>query len=185
MPSGRSRPDRPANRWFQHHDEALPVDPDLAPDDPAEPSATPRSGAHLRRSRRLDVLAAIFAGGMLGALSRYEVGLAWPTAIGHFPWATFAINTSGALLLGVVLTVLLEHPGRWRYARPVVCVGFLGAWTTMSTFALEADLLVKHGRPATALLYGTATVVVGLVSTGLGIATARHLHARRTAWLSR
>jgi CrcB protein len=173
----RRRHQAETNRW--------PVDPDLAAEDPSEPARGRVSGSHVRRSRELDVLGAIFLGGIFGALARYEVELAWPTSTGHFPWATFTINTSGAVFLGLVLTVLLDHPGRLRYLRPFLCVGFTGAWTTMSTFALEVDLLVKHGRPAMAVLYVVATVVLGLGATWVGIALARGLRTKGAAWLSR
>ena len=88
------------------------------------------------------------------------------------------INTSGALFLALVLTMLLGRPGMWPYTRPLVCVGFTGSWTTMSTFALETDLLAKHGRIGTAALYVTATVVAGLLSAGIGIAVGRRLQPR-------
>ena len=101
----------------------------------------------------MDVLAAVGAGGFLGALGRYELGVAWPTPAGHFPWTTFTINVSGAFALGLVLTLLLERVGPTRYVRPFFCVGVLGAWTTMSTFAVEGDLLVKSGRAAMAIVY--------------------------------
>jgi len=124
------------------------------------------------------VLAAIAAGGFFGALARFEVSAAWPTPVSHFPWATFVINTSGALFLALVLTTLLGRPGAWPYARPLVCVGFAGSWTTMSAFALEADLLAKHGRMATMALYVVATVVAGLLSAGIGIAVGRRMQPR-------
>jgi len=119
------------------------------------------------------VLAAVAVGGFIGALGRYELGLAWPTAAGHFPWATFTINVSGAFLLGVVLTLLLERVGATRYIRPFFCVGVLGAWTTMSTFAVEDDLLIKDGHVATAIAYVVATLVVGLAAMWVGVAVAR------------
>ena len=161
----------------------LPVDPDLAPDDPSEPASGHRAGARVHRSRQLDVLVAIAVGGFFGALARYEVGLAWPTPTEHFPWATFTINTSGALALGLLLAVLLVHPGRWRYVRPLTCVGFLGSWTTMSTFALETDLLAKHDHVGTALLYLMATVATGLTATWIGIACSRFL-VKAVPWRS-
>jgi CrcB protein len=119
------------------------------------------------------MLAAVGAGGFVGALGRYELGLTWPTPAGHFPWTTFSINISGAFLLGLVLTVLLERVVWTRYVRPFFCVGVLGAWTTMSTFAVEGDLLVKDGRSLTAAAYVLATVVVGVAATWLGVLLAR------------
>lgn len=113
------------------------------------------------------------AGGFLGALGRYELGLTWPTPAGHFPWTTFTINVSGAFVLGLVLTLLLERVGPTRLVRPFFCVGVLGAWTTMSTFAVEFDLLLKDGHSPTAVLYVLATVVVGVAATWIGVALAR------------
>jgi CrcB protein len=159
--------------FFEHHDARLPIDPDLAPDDPGEPSATHRPAGHVHRSRQPDVLAAVAGGGFFGALGRYELGLAWPTPAGHFPWTTLTINLSGGFLLGLVLTLLLERVGATRYVRPFFCVGVLGAWTTMSTFAAEGDLLVKDGHVATAVLYVVATLVVGIAAAWIGVAFAR------------
>ena len=119
------------------------------------------------------------AGGFLGALARYELGLAWPTAAGHFPWTTFSINVSGAFVLGLTLTLLLERVGSTRYVRPFFCVGVLGAWTTMSTLAVESDLLVKDGHATTALVYILATLVVGVSATWVGVALARALDPAR------
>jgi CrcB protein len=161
------------------HDDRLPIDPDLAPDDPGEPSVTHHPGVHVHRARQLDVLAAVAAGGFVGALGRYELGLAWrTTGAGQFPWTTFTINVSGAFLLGLVLTLLLERVGPTQYLRPFLCVGVLGAWTTMSTFAVEGDLLVRDGHAATALTYGLATVLVGIAATKIGITLATRFEPR-------
>ena len=119
------------------------------------------------------MLAAVAAGGFLGALGRYELGLAWPTPDGHFPWTTFTINVSGGFLLGLILTVLLERVGGTRYVRPFFCVGVLGAWTTMSTFGVEGDLLLRDGHTATAVLYALGTLAVGITATWIGVALAR------------
>ena len=122
------------------------------------------------------MLAAIGAGGFLGAWGRYEAGLAWPTAPGAFPLTTFVVNTSGAFLLGLVLTLLIEHlrPPRLRdHLRHFACVGVLGSWTTMSTFAVESDTLVRAGRAWVAASYVAATVLAGVVAVALGIALGR------------
>ena len=174
----------PSHRW-EHHDERLPVDPDLAPDDPGEPAPDHHPIPHVHRARQYDVLLAIGSGGFLGALGRYELELAWPTASGHIPWATFTINTSGAFLLGLILTLLLERGHPTPYLRPFLCVGVLGAWTTMSTFAVETDLLTKDGHVGAAVGYVLATVAVGLAVAWLGSASARRFDPRRAAWASR
>ena len=148
-------------------------------------------GAHLtvdpdlRRSRQPNVLAAIASGGFIGTLGRYELGLAWKPHAGGFPWATFTINTSGALLLGLLLTLVLEQSGPARYIRGFFCVGVLGAWTTMSTFAVEGDLLLKGGHVATALAYAAATVCVGLTATWVGAGVARTFDMKRRSCSSR
>jgi CrcB protein len=128
------------------------------------------------------VLAAIATGGFLGTLARYGVELAWSPSAGGFPWATFVINTSGAFLLGVILTVLLERFRRDRFVRPLVCVGVLGSWTTMSSLAVESDLLVRHGQAVVALGYLAATVVAGLGVTWMGIGVGRSLATGRMQW---
>jgi len=113
----------------------------------------------------------------VGALGRYELGLAWPVLPGHFPASTFVINTSGAFLLGLVLTVSVERDRArattWRYVRLFACVGVLGAWTTMSTVAVETDALVRSGTAGTAAAYLAATVAAGIAAATVGTATGR------------
>jgi fluoride exporter len=127
------------------------------------------------------VLLAIAAGGFLGALVRYELELSWPTRPGSFPASTFVINTSGAFLIGLLLTVTVERDrargGPWRYLRLFAGIGVLGAWTTMSTIAVEADTLVRGGFALVALGYVAATIGAGLVAAGAGGAMGR-LHRR-------
>jgi fluoride exporter len=171
------RRDDGSQRWA-HRDDRLPIDPDLAPDDPGEPSPTHTPAVHVHRARQVDVLLAVAAGGFVGALGRYELGLAWPTGAGRFPWTTFTINLSGAFLLGLVLTVLLERMGPTRHLRAFLCVGVLGAWTTMSTFAAEGTLLVRDGHAPAALVYAAATVMAGISLTWAGVALARRVDRR-------
>ena len=156
-------------------DDPLPIDPDLAPDDAAAPSTTHRAaGPHGHRARPA-VLAVILLGGFLGTLARYEVERAWPTPAGHFPTATFVINTSGSFLLGFVLTVVLERlgPSRYRHLRPFAATGLLGGWTTYSTLVVEAVTLGKAGDVALAGGYLAATLVCGVTAVALGIALGR------------
>jgi CrcB protein len=107
-------------------------------------------------------LLAIFVGGSLGVLARYQLDAHHPIAQGHFPWPTLVINLSGSLAIGL-LVPLTEHVApRARLARPFVVVGFLGGWTTYSTLAVDSTLLIKDGDVATLIVYLAATVIGGL-----------------------
>lgn len=158
-----------------------PVDPDLEPGDAAGPGPGHRRAPVPVRRLHPGVLLAIAAGGFLGALARYELELTWPVRAAAFPASTFVINTSGAFLLGLLLTVAIErdrvHARTWRYVRLFTCVGFLGAWTTMSTVAVESDTLVRGGDALTALAYVAATMSAGIAAAVLGAAIGR-LHRR-------
>jgi fluoride exporter len=132
-----------------------------------------------RQSRaRPDVLAVIAIGGMLGATARFKLAEALPTKVGHFPWATFWTNLSGSFVLGFLLVVLLERFPPTRYLRPFLATGILGAYTTMSTFAVETALLFKDGHAATALIYGVGSVVAGVFLAYAGIVAARRTPQR-------
>ena len=161
----------------------LPIDPDLSPDDPSAPRATHRPAQAAIHRRDPRILGAIGLGGFAGTVARFEVERVFATPLGGFPWATFAINTSGAFLLGLLLAVLLERRRPSRYLRPLACVGFLGAWTTMSTLAIEADVLARDGHAGIAIAYLFATLFGGLAATALGIAIGRP--SRETQWTSR
>jgi len=121
-----------------------------------------------------DVLAVIAVGAMLGAAARFKLAEALPTKPGHFPWATLWTNLSGSFLLGFLMIVLLERFPPTRYVRPFLATGILGAFTTMSTYAVETALLMKDDHTATAVLYGVGSVAAGLAVAYVGIAIARH-----------
>jgi fluoride exporter len=160
----------------------LPLAPDLAPSDPAEPTVAPtRQRAPRHRGRtQPDVLAVIALGGMLGASARYGVAQLLPTLAGGFPWATFIENLSGSFLLGLLLVLLLERFPPSRYLRPFLATGILGAFTTMSTYQLETALLIKDGQPLTALVYGLGSLAAGLVFAYAGILAGRLTPPRHT-----
>jgi CrcB protein len=109
----------------------------------------------------------------LGAPARYEVSQLIHVAKDSFPWATFWTNISGSFALGVVLVLILERFPPTVYLRPFVTTGFLGAYTTYSTFAVESALLVKDGHTPIALGYALASLVAGLAAVWAGIAIAR------------
>lgn len=119
---------------------------------------------------RVVIHVAVAVAGALGALARFWVGAAF--AGGAMPWATLAVNTSGSFLLGFVL----GGPGAGRWDTTLitaVTVGFLGAFTTFSTFAQETVAMLRDGRVASALVYVAASVAVGLVAVAAGYAVGR------------
>ena len=139
----------------------------------SEPGARQvKAGAAARRTR-LDVLAAIAAGGALGAPARYGVAHVIHVSPDTFPWATFWTNITGSFALGVALVLVLDRFPPSRYVRPFVATGFLGAYTTYSTFAVETDLLAKDGHVAVALTYAIASLLAGFTAVWLGMVIAR------------
>jgi len=121
------------------------------------------------------VLAAIALGGALGAPARYGLARLVHVAPGGFPWATFVTNITGSFAVGLVLALVLERFPPTRYLRPFVATGFLGAYTTYSTFAVETDLLIKDGHAAVAVLYAAASLLGGFAAVWAGIWAARTL----------
>jgi CrcB protein len=148
-----------------------------------DPSYRAGSGRRLDRRPRGGrneprVLAAIALGGALGAPARYGVAQLIHVAPGSFPWATFWTNVSGSFVLGLVASVILRRFPSSRYLRPFAAVGFLGAYTTYSTFAVETDLLVKGGHATIALAYTGLSLVAGLLAVWGGISAARTVPVR-------
>jgi CrcB protein len=118
------------------------------------------------------VLAAIALGGALGAPARYGVAQLIHVAPGTFPWATFWTNITGSFALGFILALLIERFPPTRYLRPFIATGFLGAYTTYSTFAVETDLLIKGGHAAIGVVYTGASLLAGLIALWLGMSAA-------------
>ena len=119
------------------------------------------------------VLLVIAVGGGLGTLARYGISRAIHVSEDSFPWATFVTNLSGAFVLGLFLTTVLERFPPTRYPRPFFAIGFLGAFTTFSTMAVETVTLVKDGEAVLGIGYLSISVVAGLVCCYLGIVLAR------------
>jgi fluoride exporter len=126
----------------------------------------------------LRVLLAIAVGGALGALARYEISQLIHVRKDTFPWATFWTNITGAFVLGVFLTLVIERFPARRYPRPFFAIGFLGAYTTFSTMAVETATLVKDGHAPLGIGYLCASVAAGLAVAFGGITTARTIGSR-------
>jgi CrcB protein len=116
----------------------------------------------------LALLASVALGGVVGSLGRYAVGTALPHQPGAFPWATFAVNVTGAFAMGLLVAYLVDRPGVHRLARPFVGVGVLGGWTTFSALAVDAVQLGSAGQEQVALVYLTATFLVGTLAIMAG-----------------
>lgn len=113
---------------------------------------------------------AVAVGGSLGALCRFGAALAAARLFGtRFPFGTLLINLTGSFVLGAFLARVARG---WAVPQPVqlaVTVGFLGAYTTFSTFTFETDFLYRTGATTRAALYLAASVCLGLLSVRLGI----------------
>ena len=108
--------------------------------------------------------------GAAGALARYGIGLA--VGARSFPWATLGINVSGSFVLGVVLALSLERGWSENTTVPIA-VGFLGAYTTFSTFSYETFTLARTDRAPAAMLYVAVSVVAGVLAAGAGYVLGR------------
>jgi CrcB protein len=113
-------------------------------------------------------------GGFLGAMARLWVNRYVASRLGVlFPYGTFVINMSGCFLIGMIITVLDEHShwsANWHYLIPV---GFIGAYTTFSTFEFETLRSAQEGNFGVALLNVLLSVTVGFAAVWLGFITGR------------
>ena len=129
---------------------------------------SPRQRMELRRAPWA-VLSVISAGGVLGATARYGLGVAFPAIPGRFPWATFGVNATGCLLIGVLMVLITEVWAGRRLVRPFLGVGVLGGFTTFSTYVVDAQRLVEAGAARTALVYLGGTLFAALAATWAGL----------------
>lgn len=118
-------------------------------------------------------IAAIFAGGMIGAALRALLSEAWAVDPGSWPWATFTVNVFGALLLGYFVTRMQERLPVLPWGRPFVGTGLCGALTTFSAMQLELFEMVDLGHYALAAGYASASVAAGLVAVAFSTAMVR------------
>jgi CrcB protein len=116
----------------------------------------------------------IALGGAMGAIARYSVGVWVYERVGtRFPYGTLVINVTGCFLMGLAMSLLDSHLDlnpAWRYAVPV---GFIGAYTTFSTFEYETLHAMQNGQVATAFIYFAGSLVMGFVGVWLGMQFGR------------
>jgi fluoride exporter len=125
------------------------------------------------------VRVAIGIGGALGAWARVGTDqLIGPPGHG-WPWATFAVNVAGCLVLGYMIARLLERLPPSTYRRPLLGTGFCGALTTFSTMQVELLDLVRAQRAALAVGYAAASLAAGMAAFLLAVAVVRRARLRR------
>lgn len=121
-------------------------------------------------------MAAVALGGALGAAARSALEERWaPHDSAGVPVVTLLVNVGGALALGLLMTLVLEVWPPTRLVRPLLGIGLIGAFTTMSTFALELVRLLEAGAVARAVLYAGLSVAGGLAGVAAGAAIPRAL----------
>lgn len=113
-------------------------------------------------------LAAIYAGGVAGALIRVGLAQAFPPDPGSWPWPTFVANLAGALLLGYFFALFRDDPAE-SMRHPFLGIGVCGTLTTFSTLQLELYDLVDSGDGGLAAAYCAATLLAGYVFLRIGI----------------
>lgn len=119
---------------------------------------------------------AVSLGAIPGALGRYYLGLLCTTWLGaKFPFGTFLINLTGAWLMGFFITFTAERMINSPDLRLLIAVGFLGSYTTFSTYALDTANLLRTGQQTLALLYWLGSAILGFVCLELGSIIARKL----------
>ena len=115
-------------------------------------------------------------GGFLGAIARYWLGTFIGSRLGiRFPYGTVAINISGSFLIGLVVTLLAQRThwnASWGYLIPI---GFIGAYTTFSTFELETLRSFQDGEMFYAFANVVVSVVIGFAAVWLGVITGRSI----------
>lgn len=119
----------------------------------------------------------IAVGGAFGALCRY-----WVTSQLFFspqstmPWGTLAVNVLGSLIMGILFVVIVEKTQIAASYRPLLMVGFLGAFTTFSTFSLETVALIHEGHIMSAAIYILLSVILSVMALALGVSVTRMIY---------
>lgn len=113
-------------------------------------------------------------GGFLGAIARFLVD-GWLSGAtgGSFPWGTLVINGSGSLVLGFLFAAATERGVLPPGIRPPVMIGFIGAYTTFSTWMLESGRLIEDGALIAAAANVGGSVLLGIACLFLGLAVGR------------
>ncbi len=117
---------------------------------------------------------AISLGAVPGALSRYYLTVLFAQWFGNaFPYGTFVINLSGSLLMGFFTTLAIEHIIPSPEVQLLITTGFLGSYTTFSTYTLDTSVLVRSGSRTKACFYWAGSVMFGGICFAVGVALAK------------
>ena len=123
-------------------------------------------------------LAAVAAGGAIGALLRVALSERFPVLPGQFPLTTLAENVTGAFLLGVFVALLKDRVRGGDAIYLFACTGILGSFTTFSALSLEIADLAQRGNVVLALAYPLTSVALGLLAALAGMVLASALRTR-------
>lgn len=122
----------------------------------------------------LAAIIAVACGGALGSVARFlSITLVQNLTEGRYPFGTLFVNSTGSFLVGFIMVLLLERVASTDYWRLFLVVGFLGGYTTFSSFSWETWMLYKDGETVAALLNILVTNVFALSMTLLGVLCAR------------
>jgi CrcB protein len=119
---------------------------------------------------------AVAIGGALGSIARYALSTWIFDVSSHkFPYATLAVNVLGSFVMGILFVIIVEKAALPAEMRSLLMIGFLGAFTTFSTFSLDALGLWQNGHIFMSLVYMLATVILCLIAISSAIWLTRLL----------
>ena len=124
----------------------------------------------------MNQLIAIAAGGAFGAVARFGVSTGVYAMMGRsFPYGTLAVNVIGSLLMGLLYVMLIERLSLSPEFRAILLIGFLGSFTTFSTFSMETLSLIEQAQLLKAAVNIVASVALCLLATWIGVIVARSI----------